>query len=532
MARTKKISPPSPASPTLPPSPSSYPVLACWLGDTDLRAPKQMIPNEFGPIARALLSPEFEHAFKEILILCNRPLTQKSSPDTVTPTEYLGWFRSKIPHVEVQFKSAELENPSDFVDIYRQVTIALDELSTRHPSLALTFHLSPGTSAMSAIWLLLAKTTYNAKLLRTSKEEGAVHVEVPFDIHANFVPIQTVRRVERALGERILQAEETQFGTLHFRSHSMRQLTSNARLVAPHSLAVLIEGESGTGKTQIAQEIHKLSLRTDAPFQVVNCGAIPTHLIESQLFGHVRGAFTGAERDHLGLIRAAQGGTLFLDEIGELPPDAQVKLLRVLQENRIRPVGSTREDAVDVRIVAATNQSLRELVSQNRFREDLYYRVSVAILRVPPLRERFEDLVLLIELLFKQFNDAIFPKKQDKRTLAADALLRLQTHRWPGNVRELQNVLQRALLFSRSTSINSEDITRAIDVLPSQISCANQPIGPDFNINDHLQGIKKQYIECALQQTRYKKTEAAKLLGLKNHQTLSNWMHDLGLDDA
>lgn len=531
MARTKKISPPSSTSPAHPPSPSTYPILACWLGDTDLRAPKQTVPNEFGPIARALLSPEFEHAFKKILILCNRPLTQKPSPDTVTPTEYIGWLRSKIPHIDVHYKWAELENPSDFVAIYRQVTVALDELNAQHPSLDLTFHLSPGTSAMSAIWLLLAKTTYNAKLLRTSKEEGAVHVEVPFDIHANFVPVQTVRRVERALGERILQAEETQFGTLHFRSHSMRQLAANARLVAPHGLAVLIEGESGTGKTQIAQEIHKLSLRTDAPFQVVNCGAIPTHLIESQLFGHVRGAFTGAERDQLGLIRAAHGGTLFLDEIGELPPDAQVKLLRVLQENRIRPVGSTREDAVDVRIIAATNQSLRELVSQNKFREDLYYRVSVAILRVPPLRERFEDLEMLIELLFKQFNDAIFPKKQDKRTLAPDALLRLQTHRWPGNVRELQNVLQRALLFSRSTSINAEDITRAIDILPSSMPHLDQPLGPEFNIKTEIKNIKKKYIQQALQQAHFQKTEAARLLGLSNHQTLSNWMHDLHIED-
>ncbi|MFP4294289.1 MAG: sigma-54-dependent transcriptional regulator [Halothiobacillaceae bacterium] len=236
-------------------------------------------------------------------------------------------------------------------------------------------------------------------------------------------------------------------------SHPMEQLREQIRRVARSQAPVFVRGESGTGKELVARQIHAHSARGDGPFVPVNCGAIPAQLIESELFGHRRGAFTGASSDSPGLFRAACGGTLFLDEIAELPLNIQVKLLRAIQERRVRPVGSSEEVPVDVRIVSASHQDLGEAVETGRFRHDLYYRINVIELVVPPLRERLEDLPALAEHVLARLAER---EGRTRCELTPEALNRLATHAFPGNVRELENLLERAVALSESVPIEPE----------------------------------------------------------------------------
>jgi DNA-binding NtrC family response regulator len=245
-------------------------------------------------------------------------------------------------------------------------------------------------------------------------------------------------------------SEEAVFGQLVGGSTKMRQLFNVLRDVAQTDATVLIEGETGTGKELIAEEIHNHSNRRDGPFVVFDCGSVPRELIESALFGHVKGSFTGAVTDRRGAFAEADGGTIFLDEIGEMQLDLQPSLLRVLDKRAVRRVGSNTYDKVDVRVVAATNRDLRSEVAQKNFREDLYYRLAVIRVSVPPLRERGGDIPLLVEHFVRSFG-------QERVTPTPDELARLQRHSWPGNVRELRNVLERACLLSQSGTLNLDD---------------------------------------------------------------------------
>ncbi|TVP72548.1 MAG: sigma-54-dependent Fis family transcriptional regulator, partial [Gemmatimonadales bacterium] len=238
-------------------------------------------------------------------------------------------------------------------------------------------------------------------------------------------------------------------------SPGMQRVLEMARKVAQHPTSVLVEGETGTGKEVLARLVHTESPRAAGPFVPVNCGAIPAQLMESEFFGHVRGAFTGAERDRTGLFESARGGTLFLDEVGELPEALQVKLLRVLQERVVRPVGAAEEREVDVRVLAATNRDLEVEIREGRFRQDLYYRLAVLKLELPPLRERGGDLVLLARHLLERHAGRMgIPVP----ALDGDAMERLQGHAWPGNVRELENVLERALVLAEGGRIQVRDL--------------------------------------------------------------------------
>jgi two-component system response regulator PilR (NtrC family) len=292
-------------------------------------------------------------------------------------------------------------------------------------------------------------------------------------------------------------------------SPAMQNMREMIARVARSQAPVHIFGESGTGKELVAKLIHESGPRRDGPFVPVNCGAIPTELMESELFGHKRGSFTGAVSDKKGLIQSAEGGTLFLDEIADLPLHMQVKLLRVIQEKAVRPVGEQLEVAVDVRVLSATHKNLAQLVADGKFREDLFYRVNVIELRVPSLRERPEDVPELAEAILRRLGRRM---KITPPTLARDAVSALESYAFPGNVRELENILERAITLSTTGEV------RAADIELRSVPGGTLPLTPNSQnggaLGDHLEDIERDAILKALEQTRYNKTAAAKTLGM------------------
>ncbi len=279
-----------------------------------------------------------------------------------------------------------------------------------------------------------------------------------------------------------------------------------AEHVAPTDSTVLIQGESGTGKEVVARYIHNLSTRSDGPFLSINCGALPENLLESELFGHVKGSFTGAVRDKQGLFAAARGGSFFLDEVGEMPPSLQVKLLRVIQEREVIPVGATEAIPVDVRILAATNRDLEEETRRGNFRSDLFYRLNVIAVNLPPLRERRDDLLSLIELFLDNMGRET---GGEPKALSQDALDAVTVYEWPGNVRELENALEHAVVLNKGNLIEA-------GALPERITKRKkEPLVAERSYkNPTLEVIERAYIMYVLQAEGGNKTRAAEVLGI------------------
>jgi two-component system response regulator HydG len=290
------------------------------------------------------------------------------------------------------------------------------------------------------------------------------------------------------------------------KSRRFIEVTALAEQVAPTESTVLIQGESGTGKEVIARYIHELSARAEGPFHAINCGALPESLLESELFGHVKGAFTGAVRDKQGLFAAARGGTLFLDEIGEMTTSSQVKLLRVIQEREAVPVGGIEPIPVDVRVVAATNKDLEEEIRRGTFRSDLFYRLNVIALRLPALRDRREDIPLLAEAFLARVAEA---RDLKAAQLSPDALDAIMAYDWPGNVRELENALEHAAILARGDVIGPE-------ALPERITArkAEPLVGERVHQNPTLDQVERAYILWVLQNEGGNKTRAAQVLGI------------------
>ncbi|WP_336817636.1 two-component system response regulator GlrR [Klebsiella michiganensis] len=284
------------------------------------------------------------------------------------------------------------------------------------------------------------------------------------------------------------------------RSPLMERLLEQAGMVAQSDVSVLINGQSGTGKEIVAQAIHNASPRRDKPFVAINCGALPEQLLESELFGHARGAFTGAASNREGLFQAAEGGTLFLDEIGDMPVALQVKLLRVLQERKVRPLGSNRDIDIDVRIISATHRDLPKAMARGEFREDLFYRLNVVNLKIPPLAERTEDIPLLANHLLRQSADR---HKPFVRAFSTDAMKRLMAAKWPGNVRQLVNVIEQCVALTSSPVISDALVGQALEgentALPTFVEARNQ-----FELN---------YLRKLLQITKGNVTHAARMAG-------------------
>ncbi len=326
------------------------------------------------------------------------------------------------------------------------------------------------------------------------------------------------------------------------RSPRILQIVELIRKIAPTDSTVLITGESGTGKELVAQAIHALSSRHDKPIVVVNCAAIPANLIESELFGHVRGAFTGAVADRRGLFRTADGGTIFLDEVGDLPLPLQVKLLRVLQERAFTPVGAQSQAVVDVRIIAATNRDLEAEVAAGTFREDLFYRLNVIRLQMPPLRQRTEDLPLLIDHFLGRFAEAL---NRPRCKLSQGALRRLLAHGYPGNIRELENVVEHAVALAEGEIIREEDLPPGLqggsafghDVPPADRSTGtNSAAGIEWmengssNLDTELESIERRMLEEALRRAGGIRKKAAEILGI-NYRSLRHRLSKYGFGD-
>jgi DNA-binding NtrC family response regulator len=333
-----------------------------------------------------------------------------------------------------------------------------------------------------------------------------------------FEPQAVLLTLERALEHRELEAENRRLrravatsaslGDLKGESPALAEIVALIKKVAGGSSNVLITGESGTGKEVVARTLHYHGARASAPFVPINCTALPEGLLESELFGHVRGAFTGAHTSKRGLFEKADSGTLFLDEIGDMGPALQGKLLRVLQDREVRPVGGTTSVKVDVRIVAATNKDLEVEMEAGRFREDLYYRLNVIPIHIPPLRERPEDIPALVDAFLRRHANG------SERTLSAAAVRRLAAQPWRGNARELENFIERVLALSDSAEIGVEDLRLETDVSGPSANGTEESLRQAVAAGLSLREIEERYTDMVLEQTGGNKLRAAKILGI------------------
>lgn len=346
-----------------------------------------------------------------------------------------------------------------------------------------------------------------------------------FDFISKPIDLPALRQIISGALKFSEQLSEKERRTRHLllgESAAMREIRTKIDKLARSQAPVYIRGESGSGKELVARLIHQQSPRSDHPFVAINCGAIPLELMESEFFGHKKGSFTGAVSDKKGLFQAAEGGTLFLDEIADLPQSLQVKLLRAIQEKKIRPVGDQLEIAVDVRLLSATHKNLADMVQAGTFRQDLYYRINVIDLHVPPLRERIMDITALVEHILNKLTG------NGNVMLSATALAALRQYNFPGNVRELENILERALALYDGKDIELDDLN-----LPIGVSNLQDPSQYDPSLGtleNYLEEIEKTAIMQALEENRWNKTAAAKQLGL-SFRSFRYRLKKLGLDD-
>jgi two-component system response regulator PilR (NtrC family) len=370
----------------------------------------------------------------------------------------------------------------------------------------------------------------NMDLAIESLKAGAFDfVSKPIDIHKLRDLINQALKVKQKTITTKPAEDEHSAPLILGKSEPMLILEKKIKKLAMSQAPVFIHGESGTGKELVARQIHILGPRNTAPFIPVNCGAIPSELMESEFFGHKKGAFTGASEDKQGFFQAADGGTLFLDEVADLPLAMQVKLLRAIQEKKVRPIGSQHEINVDVRILSATHKNLEGLVEEGLFRQDLFYRINVISLLIPPLRKRNSDIPLLCSRILKRIADTY---QLPEAKLDSKAKKALDLYSFPGNVRELENILERAFAMCEDDTISEEDLNlndssnASISPLPN-ISVASRPEG--VSLEDYLMDIERNVVEQALEETRWNRTAAAKKLGI-TFRALRYRLKKLGLD--
>lgn len=509
--------------------------LVAWIGATDLasmgsdlgggvksQVEKAINRNvrdsdDGGPIKSLLQSETFDSV--HLLCTYSKPLQPKFA-------KWLG--------VDVTFhRPTTLKGPTDYASIYTTVDDFLKGLYAKKATTPteLCIHLSPGTPAMAAVWVLVGKSKYKATFFQSYRGKNEV-TEIPFDLDLHIRDVITDADVAYEHLRAMSPGELDGFSDMIGNSKAMREAVGRAHRAAIRDVSVLLLGESGTGKSKIAQAIHDASPRKGKPFKSINCAAIPDQLLESELFGHIKGAFTGADKEKPGLFELADKGTIFLDEIGECNSALQAKLLSVLQPliekgpcvRQFRRVGGSKELTVDVRVIAATNQNLIERVEQNEFRLDLYYRLAAITIKLPPLRNRGKDVVDLAKHFLDQINSDF--EKQDSiyepRKLSADATSFIRSHDWPGNARQLYNAILQAVVMTGRPSLTRHDIAAAVEEAPksSSHSSLDLELGDGFDLNAHLDAIRKHYLTRGMEEAVGQKKKAAQLLGFENWQTM------------
>ncbi len=500
--------------------------LFSWIGKTDLRASCGDPEVGLGPIAQAIKFRPYSH----IILISNYPEDEVSI--------FISWLGIHTS-AKIFLYHKRLSTPTDFTEIYEAAVSVISDFKRlfKDEDIHYSFHLSPGTPAMAAIWILLSKTSYPSELIETSREHGLKTVYLPFDISADYIPDIIKPEDDKILMlTQGLPPESPEYSAIIHRCKAMKRVIAQARRLAIHDVPVLIQGESGTGKELFARAIHTSSPRKDNPFIPVNCGSIPPELIESEFFGHKKGAFTGAVKDKTGYFTAADKGTLFLDEIGELPLPAQVKLLRAIQEGMIIPLGDTRMYPIKVRIIAATNRNLIKEIAEGRFREDLFHRIAVGVLNLPPLRDRHGDLNPVIDHIMEGINLKFKEVSGWKhKKLSAGARNLMHHHAWLGNIRELYNTLSRAAIWTSNEIIDTDDMREAMltfgNFEKDEKNILNRSLGNDFSLKDLIIEVARHYLDRAVVEGKGNKTKIASLLGLPNYQTVSNWMKKYGIEE-
>lgn len=445
--------------------------------------------------------------------------------------DYKEWLEKKLActgrsKTSVTIQRVRLVSPIDYSSITKVMHKQLGSVASEADQVFL--NLTSGTPAMTAVSVLLSKGIAKCQLLQTSPLGEIIEVDVPIDFAAEYKKASTSAVQSLAENSPRLHAA---FESITAKSEVMQLLVKKAQRLAISDLPALVLGESGSGKEVMATAIHNASSRSEKPFRAVNCGALPESLVDSILFGHVKGAFTGAENTHTGLFEQADGGTLFLDEVGELPLSVQVKLLRALQQKEITRVGDVKSRTIDVRIIAATHQDLFQMTAKGEFREDLFYRLAVGVIEMPPLRQRAEDIPELIDTLISEINQQAEKHPMfDRKKISKDAKKFAESYPWPGNIRELWNTLNRAVLWSETNTITAQDIQSSV-LSSGERSLSDDSFLIPGDIQKHVDKIKKDAVKSALEYSGGNKSKAAKVLGLNSHQNLSSWMKKLGLEE-
>lgn len=518
-------------------------ILVSWIGHTDLKAMAAQVAASQSKAVRKIVGDVADSKAGDgpvKTLLDNESFDQVHLLSDYGPAaskEFAAWLACRPKLHEVSLKT-----PTDHGEILEVVRPVLNGIRRKTDD-ELVFHLSPGTPAMAAIWILLAKSQFPATMYQTYNGK-ATKTEIPFDITTDVLPglLREPDRYWQHLATRSPQ-EVSGFESIVGDSDAIKAAVGRAQRAAIHDVPVLILGESGTGKEMFAEAIHKASHRGNQKIVSINCAAISRELLESELFGHVKGAFTGADKDRKGAFEQANGGTLFLDEVGECDLAMQAKLLRALQPpagegpcHRVfRPVGATQDKAVDVRIIAATNRDLSKAIAEGHFREDLMYRLSIVTLKLPPLRERSKDVEKIAKAMLVDINRRL--KKQggaayQDKSLSVDTIRFMQQYPWPGNVRELSNALVQAAMMADSAALRPQDIAAAVAEFPSAKTSdlLSLPLGGDFVLESHLLDIQRHFLHRAMVEADGRVTKAAKLLGYKNYQTLSAQLERLGIE--
>ncbi|MBA4191128.1 MAG: hypothetical protein C0467_24355 [Planctomycetaceae bacterium] len=523
-------------------------VLVSWIGYADFRALAATLPPEqAAEVLRGLNPPtplagqagplktllDCEH-FDEVHLLTSHTGSRNRL--------YAQWVaRDPVLH------RVTVSNPTDYTEIFRLTDAELTKVIAlpRAADVELCIHLSPGTPTMTATWVLLGKSKYQPATFYQTHDGRAWVTTVPFDLVVDYVPT-VLRDADARL--QALAADGPQdvagFEAVVGDGPAIRLAVGRARRAARRDVSVLILGESGTGKELFARAIHEASPRRERPFVAINCAAMSRELLESELFGHRKGAFTGADRDREGAFTVADGGTLFLDEVGECDSAMQAKLLRVLQPPTDGPpcarafsrVGDTRPLSSDVRVIAATNRDLLGCVARHQFREDLYYRLAVLTVKLPPLRERLSDIPAIAGRLLERINREFArqePGYRPKR-LSSAALRFVAAYLWPGNVRQLQNTLTQAAVLTDGDVIDRRDVEDAVPEVATDGASASDvlalPLGGGFSLAKHLEEIQRHYLRRALVEAGGVQRRAATLLGYGNYQTLAAQLDRLGVD--